>query len=134
MSDRITVKSLGGNRIEAGNGTHSVVLDLPKAEGGEGTALGPHETLLSALGGCTAMTLLLYARRKSWPLEGVEAALTREKAPVGDPHGRERYAVDLRLLGPLDDAMRARLLEVAQKCPVYRTLTSDVDVVERLAP
>ena len=133
MSDRITIRSLGGNRIEAGNGRHAMVLDLPAEEGGEGTAgLGPHETLLSALGGCTAMTLLLYARRKGWPLEGVDADLVREKAK--GPDSRDRIVVDLRLRGSLDAEQRDRLLSIAQKCPVYRTLTTDLDIVERLSP
>ena len=134
MLDQVTVRTLGGNRVEAGNGRHRLVLDLPVHDGGAGEAMGPHEALLSALGACTSMTLLLYARRKTWPLEGVEIALGREKAPVGVPDGRERIQVDLRLHGPLDEEQRARLLDIAKKCPVYRSLTSDIDLVERLVP
>lgn len=134
MVDQVTVRTIGGNRVEATNGRQHVVLDLPVHEGGEGEGLGPHEALLAALGGCTSMTLLLYARRKAWPLEGVEVSLAREKAPVGVPEARERLTVDLRLTGNLDDEQRQRLLGIAQKCPVYRTLTNDLDLVERLAP
>jgi putative redox protein len=129
----MTVRTLEGNRVEASSGDHRMLLDLSREEGGEGTALGTYETLLAALGGCTAMTLRLYARRKTWPLEGVRVALSHAKAPVGVPDGRERLEVDLTLEGPLDDAQRQRLLEIARKCPVYRTLTSALDVVERLA-
>lgn len=133
MADRVTCRTLGGHVVEATNGTSTVRLDLPVSEGGPGSALGPHETLLAALGGCTAMTLQAYAARKQWPLQGVELALSREKAPVGVPDGKERIVVEVKPLGPLDDEQKRRLLEIAQKCPVYRTLTSDLDVVERLA-
>ena len=135
MAAHVTVRSAGRNRVEATNGRHAATLDLPVAEGGQEPVegLGPHETLLAALGGCTAMTLLLYARRKGWPLEGVEADLAHEKAAVGAGAAPERVAVTLRLLGPLDEAQRTRLLEIAQKCPVYRTLTGEVAVEERLA-
>lgn len=130
---RVTIRSIEKNRVEATNGAQRVVLDLPVSEGGEEpvAGLGPHETLLAALGGCTAMTLLLYARRKGWPLEGVEADLVREKPPVGAES--ETIEVALRLKGPLDDSQKQRLLEIAQKCPVYKTLTHPIVVKERLA-
>lgn len=133
MGDRVTCRTVGGHRIEATNGSSTITLDLPKAEGGEGHGLGPHETLLAALGACTSMTLQVYATRKQWPLTGVEVTLTREKAAVGVPDAKERFGVEVRPLGPLDDAQRAKLLEIALKCPVYRSLTSDLEIVERLA-
>ncbi len=132
MGERITCRTVGGHRVEATNGTSSVVLDLPQVDGGEGHGLGGHETLLAALGGCTAMTLKVYAARKQWPLEGVEVTLVHEKAAVGVPEARNRIEVAVRVLGPLDAEQRAKLLEIAKKCPVYRTLTSPLDVVETL--
>ena len=132
MGERMTVRSLGGHRVEATNGVHGITLDLPQALGGAGTALGAHEALLAALGSCTVMTLEVYATRKGIPLEGVELSLGREPAPVGEPTGRERITVELKLLGPLDGAQKSRLLEIAQKCPVYKTLTGHPEVVERL--
>ena len=89
MAERVTVRSLTGMQVEATNGSRRVVLDVPTEEGGTGEGLGPHETLLSALGGCTAMTLLGYARHKGWPLEGVELDLTREKPPVASGGSHE---------------------------------------------
>ncbi len=132
MSERVTVQSLAGFRVEAGNGAVRTTLDLPRAEGGEGTGLSPQETLLAALGGCTAMTLLSYARRKGWPLEGVDADLAREKPPAGAGDAPQRITVSIRLRGPLDDAQRARLLEIANKCPVNRTITGEIEIVETL--
>lgn len=133
MSERVTCRTVGGHQVEATNGTSRIVLDLSKADGGAGDGLSPHETLLAALGGCTAMTVSLYAARKTWPLQGVEVSIVREKAAVGVPDARERLDVELRFLGPLDDEQRARLAEIAKKCPVYKTLTGNVEVLERLA-
>jgi len=133
MGERITCRTVGGHRVEATNGTSSVVLDLPTVDGGEGHGLGGHETLLAALGGCTAMTLKVYAARKQWPLEGVEVTLAYEKAAVGAPEAKNRIEVAVRVLGPLDAEQQAKLLEIAKKCPVYRTLTSALDLVETLA-
>jgi putative redox protein len=134
MSAHVTVRSTGGFRVEATNGRHVTVLDLPAEEGGDGAAgLGPKETLLAALGGCTAMTLFLYARRKGWPLEGVDTALAHEPAPAGSGDAPDAITVAVTLRGPLDDAQRARLLEIAAKCPVHRLIARPVSVVERLA-
>ena len=133
MGERVTTRNAGGYRVSASNGTSTIVLDATKADGGEAQGLSPHETLLAALGACTSMTLAIYARRKQWPLEGVELTLERTPPPVGAGDVPERVAVDVRLLGPLDAAQRAKLLEIAQKCPVYRTLRSEIAIEERLA-
>ena len=133
MGERLTVRSAGNHRVEASNGVVGTTLELAKSDGGPGTALGPHETLLAALGGCTVLTLEAYAARKAIPLEGVELVVERARAVVGEPESRERITVEIRLLGPLDDAQKVRLLEIAQKCPVYKTLTGHPEVVERLA-
>lgn len=133
MGERVTVNTTGGNWVEASNGSSKMSLDLPKVDGGEGRAFGPQETLLAALGSCTAMTLTVYAKRKAWPLEGVEVTLTHEKPPAGSGDAPDRFTVELRLRGPLDDAQRSRLLEVAGKCPVHKTLVGEIDVQERLA-
>lgn len=133
MGERVVCRTVGGHLVEATNGTSKLVLDLPKADGGEGRGFGPHETLLAALGACTAMTLQVYAARKQWRVDGVELTLTHEKAAVGVPDAKAKVTVAIGLHGPLDDAQRGKLLEIAQKCPVYRTLTNDLDVVETLA-
>lgn len=132
MGERISVRSLDGLRVEASNGKVTSVMDLPADEGGPGTALGATETLLAALGGCTAMTLLLYARRKGWPLEGVDAdfSLERPKPASGDDVHRIRGTIRLR--GALDAEQRQRLLEIAGKCPVNKTLSGPVRIEEVL--
>lgn len=130
MAAHVTTRSGEGYQVRAGNGSSAVVLDMAAADGGGGNGLEPHETLLAALGGCTTMTLLSYARRKAWPLEGVDLDLTHEKPPAASGDAPERIAVRIGLRGPLDDAQRARLMEIATKCPVYRTLTGKIAIAE----
>jgi putative redox protein len=132
MADRVTLRTVGGRRVDATNGTATVTLDLPKADGGAGQGLGPHEALLAALGGCTAMTLEGYALRKQWPLEGVEIAVEREAPVPAASDASEKITLELRLLGPLSDEQRTRLAEIAKKCPVYKTLAGRIEVTERL--
>ena len=85
------------------------------------------------------MTVALYARRKQWPLESVEVRLGHSKIHAADcaecetREGRpDRIEVELQLTGALDDEQRARLLEIAGKCPVHRTLTSEINIRSRL--
>ncbi len=130
MAAHVTARSAGGFRVEATNGKHGITLDLQPADGGSGDAMGPHEVLLAALAGCTSMTLELYAKRKAWPLQGVELDLHQVPATATTP---ERITVDLRLMGPLDAEQKARLADIAKKCPVYKTLTNTaLEVVEQL--
>lgn len=123
MPSRVVTKSSGGYLIEASNGSASINLDLTKADGGEGRSLGPHETLLAALGGCIVVTLKLYAARKGWPLADVEVALTHDKpAPGAGLEAKEAITTQVRLIGPLDDAQKAKLMEISHKCPVHKLL------------
>src|SRR5689334_7832484 len=106
-------------------GPHQLAADEPIAAGGTDAGLNPYDFLLAGLGSCTSMTVALYARRKRWPLEAVTVRLRHGKihaADCGDCETREgmidRIEVDLALAGPLTDEQRARLLEIAGRCPV----------------
>lgn len=132
--------SASGFAQEVTVGGHRLVADEPIAVGGTDTGPSPYDLLLAALGTCTSMTIGLYARRKGWPLEAVRVRLRHAKIHAADCEGCEtkagkldRIERDVELLGSLDDEQRARLLDIASKCPVHRTLTSEIAIVTRLA-
>ncbi len=104
-------------------GPHHLLADEPTELGGEDQGPAPHEWLLAGLGACTSMTLKLYAERKKWPLTSVEVRLTGQKQDKG-------YQIQrvINLHGPLDQDQRARLLDIANKCPVHRTLSGDIQI------
>ena len=138
----VTVREAGEgvfmNRVEIGG--HVLAADEPAAVGGDGTGPNPYEYLLAALGACTSMTLRMYARRKEWPLEHVGVRLRHGKIHAQDcadcetDKGKvDNIDVDLELTGDLDDAQRARLLEIAHRCPVHRTLKQEKQIRVQLA-
>jgi uncharacterized OsmC-like protein/alpha/beta superfamily hydrolase len=116
-------------------GPHRFLADEPVAVGGMDSGPSPYDLLLASLGACTAMTLRLYADQKGLPLTGVSVTLTHAKIHAADcatcetKEGKiDRIERTIALEGSLDAAQRARLLEIADKCPVHRTLTSEVDI------
>jgi putative redox protein len=122
------------------DGRHRLVADEPVAVGGNDRGPGPYELLLMALGACTTMTLRLHANRKDWPLTRSSARLHHRKVHAEDcsdcetKHGMlDRIECVIDLEGSLDDAQRKRLLEIANMCPVHRTLTSEIKIDTRLA-
>ncbi len=122
------------------SGRHVLLADEPPAVGGTDTGPGPYQYLLAALGACTAMTLRMYARQKKWPLEKVTVRLTHAKIHAVDcaecetKEGKiDRIELSLDLAGPLDGSQRQRLLEIADRCPVHRTLTSEIAIQTKLA-
>ncbi|HEY2481355.1 MAG TPA: OsmC family protein [Caulobacteraceae bacterium] len=119
-----TVRDSGPNSLQARIevGRQSFIGDEPVAAGGTGLGPAPHDLLSAALAECTVLTLRLYADRKGWPLQAVEAAVSHEVQADATP--RDLFRRTVRLTGPLDEAQRARLLEIAERCPVHRTLTA----------
>jgi putative redox protein len=108
-------------------GQHSLLSDTPRAAGGDDLGPDPHELLDAALASCTALTLMLYARRKDWHLDGVEAEVSHDESD-----GVYRMRRDIRLVGKLAPEERARLLEIANKCPVHRTLSARIEIASQL--
>jgi putative redox protein len=116
-------------------GRHRVVADEPVPVGDD-AGFTPHDLLLGSLGACTAMTLQLYAKRKGWPLEHVSVQLSREHVHAADggegatrPGMIERIDRVLDLDGPLTGEQRDRLVEIAERCPVHRTLVAEKQII-----
>jgi putative redox protein len=116
-------------------GPHRLLADEPVSVGGLDSGPNPYELLLAGLGACTAMTVRLYAERKSWSLERVSVALTHAKIHAADCEDCEtkegmldRIDRTISFVGTLDAEQRKRLMEIADKCPVHRTLTSEIDI------
>lgn len=103
--------------------------DEPVDKGGADTGPEPHEFVLSALGACTSMTLRLYAERKGWPLQRVVVTLSG-----GPADGKYVITRQIMIEGDLDADQRMRLIEIANKCPVHRTLTGEVSIETREMP
>jgi putative redox protein len=125
------------NEVRAGR--HRVHADEPPGHGGADTGPSPYDYLLAGLGACTSMTLRMYANRKGWPLERVAVRLRHAKIHAQDcaecetETGRvDRIERELEIDGPLDADQRRRLSEIADRCPVHRTLTSETVIVTRL--
>lgn len=109
-------------------GPHRLVADELAADGGDDRGPGPHEFLLIGLGACTSMTVKMYADRKGWPLRSVDVKVRGQRDEA------EGFVVerDISFVGELDDEQRKRLLEIADKCPVHKTLTRSTKITTRL--
>lgn len=125
--------------VEIAAGQHRWLADEPAAVGGADAGPTPYDLLAAALGACTAMTLRMYARQKGLPLERVRVRLKHGKIHAADcadcetKVGRiDRIEREIRIDGALDASQRQRLLEIADKCPVHRTLHGEVEIVSRL--
>lgn len=131
----VIVASIGYLKQQITAGEHTLIADEPQEAGGSGTGPDPYSLLLAALGSCTAMTLQIYARRKAWPLESVAVRLRHSRIHAQDcadcstTQGRiDQIERHISLVGPLDEEQKARLLDIAQRCPVHKTLTSEISI------
>lgn len=136
----VRVETAGKYTQSVTMGHHHLVADEPLSVGGADLGGSPYDLLLASLGACTSMTLSMYAGRKQWPLEKVTVDLVHERIHAKDcetceeKDGKvERITRTIRVRGPLDEEQRKRLLEIADKCPVHRTLEARPHVVTTIA-
>ena len=126
---RVSVSSVENLQVHVEFADHSLLADEP-AGVGDGKGPTPYDLLLSALGSCTVMTLLMYARRKEWPLRDVRMQLEHDRiyeednVEVETDGGLlERYTLDIELVGELDEEQQERLAYIATRCPIRKTLS-----------
>ena len=138
--NRVVARTTDGYRTEILANGHPLVADEPLAVGGTNDGPTPYELLTSALGACTSITLRMYADRKGWPLEAVEVRLQHEKIhceDCGDPERPtsriDHFTREIVLEGPLDDKQHDRLLKIADRCPVHRTLEKPAEITTTLS-
>ena len=129
-----------GFRVQIEAGAHAFVADEPIEAGGTDEGATPYDLVLAALGACTAMTLRMYADRKQWPLESVTVHLRHGRSHAADEQQCENRPVrldqierTLEMSGPLTHEQRVRLAEIAERCPVHRTLDAGVRITTRLS-
>jgi uncharacterized OsmC-like protein len=134
-TDVIVRGDASGFAQEISVGSHRLTSDEPIEFGGKDTGPSPYDLLLAALGSCTSMTVAWYARSKKWPLERVTVNLRHSKIHAADcrdcetKEGRiDRIEREIHLVGKLNPEQQKKLIEIADKCPVHRTLRSEIDI------
>jgi putative redox protein len=140
MTQAVVLRTRGSYRTEVEAGPYAFVLDEPESAGGTASGPTPYDMLAAALGGCTAMTLEFYAKREKLPLEGVDVSVTHDRQNVKDCADCttqagfiHRFRVEIRLHGAgLSEEQRQKLLSVAARCPVARTLQREIRIEEVL--
>ena len=127
-----------GFRTKVDVGGHQLVVDEPIPVGGSDQGPSPYEMLLAGLGACTAMTLRIYADRRKWPLERARVTLQHHKVHVQDCIDCDRKAAKMDVVdriitleGDLNEEQRAKLMEIAERCPVHQTLQNKIQVNTR---
>ncbi|MGB1014865.1 MAG: OsmC family protein [Nannocystaceae bacterium] len=142
VSPQVVVEETGNGKFQQRVvvGEHQFFADEPTEVGGDDTGPSPYDLLLGALGSCTSMTLRMYADRKKWPLTHVSVALSHGKMHARDCSECETKVgkIDviervITLTGSLSDEQRARLLQIADRCPVHRTLHGEIRVQTTIA-
>jgi putative redox protein len=122
-------------------GEHRLQADEPNEAGGTDAGPGPYEFMLAALGTCTCISVRMYAERKQWPLEAVQIALRHANVHADDCAACDtelrtidQIEMEISLTGNLSEGQQRRLLEIARRCPVHRTLISTVQIQTRAVP
>ena len=139
MAAPVILRSRTPFRTEVEAGPHRWLLDEPADAGGANEGPTPYDMLAAALGGCTVMTLHVYARHKQWPLEDVAVRVSHDRQHAKDCADCttsagyiHRFKVEISLAGPLSEDQRQKLLSIAARCPVAKTLQAEIKIDEKL--
>ncbi len=132
----VTAHSLQNLQVQIQASNHHILADEPESAGGEDKGPNPYDLLLSSLAACKVMTVHLYARRKQWPVETVSITLNHRKVSANECEDCETEGLakvdiidcEISFEGELDEAQIKRLAEIADRCPVHRTLTSETKI------
>jgi putative redox protein len=116
-------------KTEIESETNLIISDEPKSSGGQDLGFAPNELLASSLAACTAITLRMYANRKGWELTDVKVEVSFEPDSV---QSKFKIVRDIQLLGNLDEHQQARLLIIADKCPIHKILTNPIEITTAL--
>lgn len=123
-----SLRAKDGYTCDITAGTHALIADEPVSLGGKNLGVTPYELLKAALASCTSITLRMYAERKKWPLENVIVTIRHSR----DGNKESVFERDVQLVGELDDSQRRRLLDIAERCPVHKTLSHGATILSKL--
>jgi putative redox protein len=140
MGAPVIVRSQGAIRVDIESGAHKFIADEPVASGGSDLGPTPYDFMSAALGACTSMTLHIIAKRENIPLESLELRISNDRMYAKDCEDCltasgyiHRFRIEIKLEGAgLTDAHRQRLLEIAKRCPVNKTLCNEIKIDEVL--
>lgn len=132
----VTAHSLQNLQVQIQASNHHILADEPESAGGEDQGPNPYDLLLSSLAACKVMTVHLYARRKQWPVETVSITLNHRKVSANECEDCETEGLakvdiidcEISFEGELDEAQIKRLADIADRCPIHRTLTSETKI------
>ena len=135
MTDAVIVKERAGGKYTQDVNTprHHFFADEPTSYGSADIGPAPYELLCASLGACTSITLRMYAERKKWDVENIAVRVTHKKIQISELPPKDVFTREITITGDVDDAQRARMIVIANKCPVHKTLEASSEIETREA-